>query len=383
METRLITARTRASSAPPGSYLSYEEIRSALEKGSWPGDYCGYGESSSPQLWVRLAQLAQDYLEEKTGETWTVVDFTYPFPDNGPIPVPPTRDENDPLLDGATFAQVAAACQDVLGDYGELVLLSPDTPAMIEFQPAGEYRNWKAPHEVDPSEAQSIIFNSLGKWRFVYAPADALRTAKNKSDRLEFGGMRATGTYEPPLWTWTSPGEHSAPDEALARIVQGRLAIDAGQLIALSSFEEEDDNLVVHAHVVLPWGTVPESSREFCALLEELRERVWEQILKEHPGYEHRSLGLLVYVVDAEDITRAYDETATFEEMRLAALEDPRLLTDFSPTIQLVARPYPNSSSTNSASTPSFAAAAVSAQAKLGSSSANARERSPSSNPKM
>lgn len=78
------------------SDLSPDALRAQLATGAWPSDGGGYGEVSSttsPQLWVRLAELAQDYLQDKTGDRWEVVDFSYPFPDNGPIPVPPKRTE--------------------------------------------------------------------------------------------------------------------------------------------------------------------------------------------------------------------------------------------------------------------------------------------------
>lgn len=73
-----------------------DELRATLARGSWPKDIRDeMGESRNPQTWIRLAELAETNLEEETGEDWQVVDFAYPFPDNGPIPVPPTRDEGD------------------------------------------------------------------------------------------------------------------------------------------------------------------------------------------------------------------------------------------------------------------------------------------------
>lgn len=73
-----------------------DELRTTLTQGSWPkGIRDEMGESRNPQTWIRLAELAETYLEEETGEDWQVVDFAYPFPNNGPIPVPPTRDESD------------------------------------------------------------------------------------------------------------------------------------------------------------------------------------------------------------------------------------------------------------------------------------------------
>ena len=73
-----------------------DELRSEILQGTWPRDVdAGTAGSLSPQTWVRLAELGQTYLEDKTGERWEVVDFSYPFPNNGPIPWPATRDENN------------------------------------------------------------------------------------------------------------------------------------------------------------------------------------------------------------------------------------------------------------------------------------------------
>ena len=77
--------------------LPVDELRSALEAGAWPEEPAGYGGvegSLDPQTWVRIAELSQEWLEGETGERWRVVDFAYPFPDNGPIPVPATRGED-------------------------------------------------------------------------------------------------------------------------------------------------------------------------------------------------------------------------------------------------------------------------------------------------
>ena len=75
-----------------------DELRQLVASGSWPDDSAGYGDTTSstnPQLWVRLAELAEDYLEGETNEDWAILDLSYPFPNNGPVPVPATRDEYD------------------------------------------------------------------------------------------------------------------------------------------------------------------------------------------------------------------------------------------------------------------------------------------------
>lgn len=76
--------------------MSVDDLRAQVAAGTWPDSSSGYNDadsSNSPQLWVRIAELSQDFIEKETGERWDVVDFSYPFPDNGPIPVPATRDE--------------------------------------------------------------------------------------------------------------------------------------------------------------------------------------------------------------------------------------------------------------------------------------------------
>ena len=78
--------------------MTVDELRQALERGTWPGKGSGYetvDSPHSPQLWVRLAELSEDQIEEATSEDWEVVDFAYPFPHGGAAPVPATRGEND------------------------------------------------------------------------------------------------------------------------------------------------------------------------------------------------------------------------------------------------------------------------------------------------
>lgn len=78
--------------------MPIDTIRNRVAQGAWPDRLHAFGDitsSTNPQLWVRLAELADQWLTKETGEYWEVVDFAYPFPNNGPIPVPPTRDEGD------------------------------------------------------------------------------------------------------------------------------------------------------------------------------------------------------------------------------------------------------------------------------------------------
>lgn len=73
--------------------MTADELRAAVARGSWPKN--DVSEALSARVWVRIAELSQDWLESETGEQWEIVDFSYPFPDNGPVPVPAVRGEDD------------------------------------------------------------------------------------------------------------------------------------------------------------------------------------------------------------------------------------------------------------------------------------------------
>lgn len=74
-----------SSDAPP----SAEELRAQLEReGRWPQELPGYGgidSQTSPQLWVRIAELSRMYIVKETGEEWQVFDFDYPQLDESGI----------------------------------------------------------------------------------------------------------------------------------------------------------------------------------------------------------------------------------------------------------------------------------------------------------
>lgn len=75
---------------------TFNDLHAAVSRGTWPeGEIGDTSSSTCPQLWVRLAESCSRWLTLQTDEQWHVVDFSYPFPSNGPIPVPPTRDQYD------------------------------------------------------------------------------------------------------------------------------------------------------------------------------------------------------------------------------------------------------------------------------------------------
>ena len=87
------------------SQAATDEFRAQLEKGSWPSRSTAFstGDSwTSPQLWVRIAELAQDYLEAETSEHWRVLNVSFPFKSSGPVPdFDTSHNENSSL--GITF----------------------------------------------------------------------------------------------------------------------------------------------------------------------------------------------------------------------------------------------------------------------------------------
>ena len=81
------------------------QYRTLLAQGSWKAEGNYFSELNdknsfkNPQLWVRTAQLAQDYLQDKTGQRWRIENFSFPFFASGPIPNPAQQhDEEDALV---------------------------------------------------------------------------------------------------------------------------------------------------------------------------------------------------------------------------------------------------------------------------------------------
>ena len=59
-----------------------DAFRKKLESGTWPVDdpvFYGPDYESSPMLWVRMAELAETYIEKETGEDWRILSFSYPY----------------------------------------------------------------------------------------------------------------------------------------------------------------------------------------------------------------------------------------------------------------------------------------------------------------
>lgn len=413
----------------PDSYShdpSVDVLRDQVASGRWPADGAGYGgpdSSLGPQLWVRLAELSEDYLEGETGEDWQVVDFEYPFPNNGPIPVPPkrdagddvvtvltctsgpdegitawvsywrwakpasfttnldevreetaryekkaaeleasgvmegrafvrdnvgdiyvwARDAEDPLMDEANFLEFANACLPHLNDYDDVVLLAPDTPAMLSFDYIGDYPNRKPVEEVTPAEAQRRLQRSWLIYDFENAYADGLLVAKVRDGAIDpsetEGPLSSSEPYSGVMWNGAPEG--GSFDEGLAAIAGELTQASPEQIVALSAIGTTDDGaLLEKALLVLPGGTVPETPAEFIALLEELRARAAETLgAQAEDGTECR-LRLEVFIVDEQQAGSVAGEARSFADLRAAALEDPASLADWEVDPLLVADPY-------------------------------------------
>ena len=81
-----------------------DTFREKLAFGTWPQDDSllpGPEYSSSPQLWVRLAELSQDFIEKETGEKWRVLTLSYPYLDvewDYIIPIQEERSKEDAIV---------------------------------------------------------------------------------------------------------------------------------------------------------------------------------------------------------------------------------------------------------------------------------------------
>ena len=74
-----------------------DELRAQVAAGSWPKDK-DERDAWSARVWVRIAELSEDWLEAETDEQWEVADFSYPFPSNVSVPVPAVRNEDSRCL---------------------------------------------------------------------------------------------------------------------------------------------------------------------------------------------------------------------------------------------------------------------------------------------
>lgn len=194
--------------------ISVDDYIEKIGDGKWPGDKdrwpSGTDDPRSPRLWIGLARFAEEYTEEFMGEDWEVIDFSYPFPDNDPVPVPATRDEDSHVdtmlicMSGRHKGCVAVA---------EYCRWS-DSPS-FGFGGDGSY--------AEPDEA-------LSKWKRNFATAMSL-TGKSGWDVLCGDG---TAWVMPPAGVPTSP----VPD-----VLQG--VVDEGS-------ESWDDDGTIHWMAVIP-----------------------------------------------------------------------------------------------------------------------------------
>ena len=428
-------ARTGSSNYDPAEdpIITPEQLRKAIAEGSWPQD-SGYRDPSyatSPQLWVRLAQMAQDHLAEVTGESWDVVDLSYPFPSNGPIPWPAHRDEedtvtvslvcssgqdegleaqciywrwanpepyftdtvalrrseskdyeqrlaeissgevlagrsyvwdpwgylyvwadgaDDPLLDTEAFLAFAKECIPYVGDWGDIVLLESDTPAMLSWSHyGGDYANSHPDMELSREEAQRQLILRRDSYDFDYAYNDCLLRVVCKEGDVKAEDLEGTLSGSEPYArvVWTTPDESYAFDEDLVSRVCENTGAAPEQVVAMSSFEEKDapgtdiDEVEKQSFIVLARGTVPEDPTGFCTLLEQLREAEYRRLVDEHPDMAGWTVSMRIYVVDESMLSYAESgEAASFAQLREATVAAPASLSDFACAPVLSAWPY-------------------------------------------
>ena len=403
------------------SLLSVDDLRAQVAAGKWPGTSAGYGDvttANNPQLWVRIAELAQDHIEAETGERWDVVDFAYPFPNNGPIPVPATRDENsrvtvlfvcrsgadeglfatvsywrwerparfedhvaearehraeelafdqrvresgllegrDFLVDGnqlfvwaladeensggknltdpQAFIELVNAFAELTDGYTSVSLFAHDTPPALGYSALSyDYPNDREASFVSLEACRAALTSSNGSFYVDYAKGDQLLygwcSANNPCNEDNLRGTLIPDSQEGYYDSWYAPGEGAAFDEDLLAVVQQSLNAEEGQVIALSKLELKDrGDAILRTWVILERGVMPETSEEFCAASNKLRDDVWEKLAPWVPEDAHSSLYLRIYVLEDGSITKG-GEPSSFAELREAAQGDVAAIEEF------------------------------------------------------
>ena len=395
-----------------------DDLRRAIEAGHWPKDE---GNALNPRVWVRIAELSQTWLEGQTGESWCVEDFSYPFPDNGPIPVPAVRDEDsacltrlrctegsdeglyvtvqyyrwakeayfeaeqldearasaaerkelyeriletgligerpcllsdddlyvwstgpdDELRDPQAFLDTANELAGLLGNYGYVTLLEPDTPVYVAYDPLSyNYPNERPSEELSLDVARDMLLRAGYVQRFDHAAGDVLLRGCQQTEGEPIVLEDLTGTLAPAgqefvRHVWRGPSEESTFDEALVEVAAQTLDIDAKQLIVTSEFTHDntyDDSLVVW--LAAPGGTLPETPEGFCTAMDALRDALWEEL---PPGGDEtrRTLYVHVFELDDEHLVDAEGETYSFAELRSLAKQEPARIDAFTPKLLL------------------------------------------------
>ena len=151
-----------------------DDMRNSLVAGSWPKD--DMRDALSPRVWVRIAELSQSWIERETDESWEVVDFAYPFPDNGPIPYPATRDE-----DSCTRTLVCCTSGPDEGLHVVVEYYRWRSPAVFEAD-IEEYRSLRRESEAQNEELEGM--DSLQDRVFLYDGRDLYVWEQGEGDPL-------------------------------------------------------------------------------------------------------------------------------------------------------------------------------------------------------
>ena len=160
--------------------ITVDELRSLVGHGTWPDKSAGYNTVDSarnPQLWIRIAELSEDHIEEATDEDWAIVDFAYPFSSgSSAVPVPYTRDETD----HTTTVLVCRNGEDE-GLYAKVYYWRWENPARFEVA-IDEARNTYA-ERVAASDAYETS-GLLGGRRFILELGELYVWAQGPDDPL-------------------------------------------------------------------------------------------------------------------------------------------------------------------------------------------------------
>lgn len=405
--------------------LSIEELRTCLEQGAWPTDPAGYGgpdRSRSPQLWVRIAELSEDTLEAETGEEWRVIDFSYPFPNNGPIPFPPKRESgdctitrlvcvegsdaglitnvryfrwntlaffdtgveeareryqgriafreqvealgfidgrtyaidgrnvyvwarslDDELLETSMFLDCANNLAELGGNYSDLIILKPDAPMALEYNPlSNNYPNSLPARVVSASESRTTLELSGHVYTPLVAEADILLRAHRETGNPSITEEDIEGSIVPKADASNNrrlrlPNEGAVFDEGTAHLVADTLGIDAQDVIASVEYSEDNHSEEKYVLLLLPQGSVPETFAGYTAVEQSLIDAIWDTLTVHQD--KRTSLFVHIFVVEQDGIRNSAGDAVPFSEVRSAAAEDPANLGSYTFSFALSSMP--------------------------------------------
>ena len=372
--------------------ITVDELRSLVGHGTWPDKSAGYNtvdSARSPQLWVRIAELSEDHIEQETGEDWAVVDFAYPFSSgSSAVPVPYKRDEsdyattvlvcksgedqglcakvrywrwenparfevaidearathaervqldaaleatgllegrpfilevnnlniwaqgpNDPLLEADAFVDFANALEEREDFHIRVNLLSADTPAMLGYAPCSStYPNERETESATFEACRDAIYKGSSLRFLDTAADDVLYTVWLSGDEDctvdDLGGAYAPGISYHTSDKWRQPNDGSVVNDEMAKLVLETWPnVTEDQLIAILHEEyRAEDEYTYRVWLIVPRGALPETPQEYCAAVNDVRNRLWDLFFPSIEGEERHNLYVHVFVIDEESI---------------------------------------------------------------------------------